>query len=41
MKQVCDYCGHVFEEDEVNCPNCGSVSTRVIQPEDYPVIEEF
>jgi|APFre7841882654_1041346.scaffolds.fasta_scaffold38487_6 hypothetical protein len=32
MRQVCDYCGCEFdEEDSINCPNCGSVSTRTVK----------
>jgi len=41
MKQECNNCGCVFDQDDsINCPNCGSVSTRVLEPDDYLLIEE-
>ena len=40
MKQLCDYCGCQFDSDDsVNCPNCGSVSTRTIQSDESFEIE--
>ena len=35
MKKICNYCGNIFEEDEVLCEFCGSNSLR-----DYSEEEE-
>jgi len=40
MKQRCDYCGNEFDSDDsINCPNCGSCSTRVIKQDESFDIE--
>ena len=41
MKQECQNCGEIFESDDsINCPSCGSCSTRVIKVDDNLSIEE-
>jgi predicted nucleic acid-binding Zn-ribbon protein len=41
MEQECQYCGCVFDSDDsINCPNCGSYSTRTLKSDDTLSIEE-
>jgi len=40
MTLICDNCGCMFDSDDSsNCPDCGSVSTRVIKSNDVFEIE--